>query len=422
MSVRQYIGARYVTKIYENTLDPSSAEWQSGVNYEPLTMVTYNYGTYLSKKQVPGSVGNPAANPTYWTQTGFYNGQIAQLFSDVANLQAEVDVLGMHKRYIFMSDSYGLHPSASDNWISRTVTKMGLSASDYYKFAEGGAGFARPGNFGHTMLTLLQDNIASIDDTNTITDLVLCAGTNDIMYISNYNETSVRTAIGNFITYVKTNLPNATVHLGMVGNFIGKNPSQYNAAYRMPFVYNTALSLNGGVYIKNSEYIMRNYTVFDDAQHPNSIGADYIANCVAAHLHGSEYNAHWSYECPLVTDGTNTIGGGNKFKVEINNDQTTVTFVGSSFTLGSSVTTPSDVSLMKYDPKKFGCPSESVMSFPILISEGLTTTIPATLTFEITDATLSDGGLIKFSALASTTTISGGAFVTGVITIPTIAF
>lgn len=86
MSVRQYIGARYVTKIYENTLNPSSAEWEASVNYEPLTMVTYNNGSYLSKKEVPASVGNPAANPTYWAQTGFYNGQIAQLQDQITDI------------------------------------------------------------------------------------------------------------------------------------------------------------------------------------------------------------------------------------------------------------------------------------------------------------------------------------------------
>ena len=61
--VRQYIGARYVTKIYENSLDPSNAEWEASVTYEPLTLVTYNNGSYLSKKEVPGTVGDPASNP-----------------------------------------------------------------------------------------------------------------------------------------------------------------------------------------------------------------------------------------------------------------------------------------------------------------------------------------------------------------------
>lgn len=85
--VRQYIGARYVTKIYENSNDPSSAEWEASVNYEPITMVTYNNGSYLSKKEVPASIGNPAANPAYWVQTGFYNGQIAYLQAQIDNIE-----------------------------------------------------------------------------------------------------------------------------------------------------------------------------------------------------------------------------------------------------------------------------------------------------------------------------------------------
>ena len=78
-NIRQYIGARYVFKIYENSQDPSSAEWEVGVTYEPLTIVTYLNSTYASKKDVPGSVGNPAANPQYCIVTGAYNGQIATL-------------------------------------------------------------------------------------------------------------------------------------------------------------------------------------------------------------------------------------------------------------------------------------------------------------------------------------------------------
>lgn len=90
MATRQYIGARYVTKVYENSLDPSSAEWESNVTYEPLTLVTYNNSSYLSKKEVPANIGNPAANPTYWTQTGFYNGQISVLQSQIDAINDEI--------------------------------------------------------------------------------------------------------------------------------------------------------------------------------------------------------------------------------------------------------------------------------------------------------------------------------------------
>ena len=87
MAVRQYIGARYTIKVYENSDDPSSAEWESGQAYEPITLVTYLNSSYLSKKQVPQNVGNPADNPQYWVVTGFYNGQIASLQQQIDDMK-----------------------------------------------------------------------------------------------------------------------------------------------------------------------------------------------------------------------------------------------------------------------------------------------------------------------------------------------
>lgn len=106
MSVRQYIGARYVTKIYENTLDPSSAEWQAGVSYEPLILVTYLNGSYLSKKAVPGAIGDPAANPTYWAQTGFYNGQIAGLQAQIDEINNTLYIVGPDAKYQTITAAY----------------------------------------------------------------------------------------------------------------------------------------------------------------------------------------------------------------------------------------------------------------------------------------------------------------------------
>ena len=50
MSVRQYIGARYVPTYYQNSLDPTSSEWEPNVNYDPLTIVSLpNLHSYQSK-------------------------------------------------------------------------------------------------------------------------------------------------------------------------------------------------------------------------------------------------------------------------------------------------------------------------------------------------------------------------------------
>lgn len=124
MGVRQYIGARYVVKIYENSLDPSSAEWESGGSYEPLTMVTYLNGSYLSKKIVPSSVGDPASNPDYWIQTGLYNGQIAAL-------QAQIDAL-----HISFNTAYGLfeNDTSDTSPAAEVVNSAGQGDTDQRAF------------------------------------------------------------------------------------------------------------------------------------------------------------------------------------------------------------------------------------------------------------------------------------------------
>lgn len=93
MAVRQYIGARYVTKFYQNSLDPLSTEWESGVFYEALTQVMYNYDTYISRMDVPDSVGDPASNPYYWAKTGDYNGQIATIQNELQLLEERAIVV-----------------------------------------------------------------------------------------------------------------------------------------------------------------------------------------------------------------------------------------------------------------------------------------------------------------------------------------
>lgn len=106
MSVRQYIGARYVTKIYENSLDPSSAEWEGGRSYEPLTLVTYLNSSYLSKKDVPASVGDPASNPTYWVITGAYNGQITSLQAQIDQISNTLYIVGPDAKYQTITAAY----------------------------------------------------------------------------------------------------------------------------------------------------------------------------------------------------------------------------------------------------------------------------------------------------------------------------
>lgn len=271
MSVRQYIGARYVTKVYENSLDPSSAEWEGGRAYEPLTLVTYLNSSYLSKKEVPASVGDPASNPTYWVITGAYNGQIAYLQTQINELRS--------KGYIFLSDSYGQYTDTDGKTYIDLLTEK-LNPAYSYDFHMSGRGFVNTGN--GTFLELLQDNESSIADRSAITDVVVLGGANDHDQAVN----TILSAIKTFVNYVKANYPNAKISIGQVGTHRSSGAEiQYFEKRSIP-AYKRC-SEYGATYLTGSEIILHSNTLLrSDLVHPNDNGIKALASGVYNALTG----------------------------------------------------------------------------------------------------------------------------------------
>lgn len=83
MSVREYIGARYVPLF----ADP--IEWDNTKTYEPLTIVYYQGNSYTSRQAVP--TGIAITNETYWALTGNYNAQIEAYRQEVSNYAEQVE-------------------------------------------------------------------------------------------------------------------------------------------------------------------------------------------------------------------------------------------------------------------------------------------------------------------------------------------
>lgn len=298
MAVRQYIGARYVTKVYENSLDPSSAEWESGVTYEPLTMVTYLNSSYLSKKEVPGSVGDPAANPTYWVVTGAYNGQILNLQNqidtinnvdlpaiqgditnidtveipaiqnnisaaqaDIATLKAKIDANS--RNYIIICDSYGeRYNSESRNYFTQAFYELGITS--FYDFSMGSAGFTRTGNLN--FLAVLQDNESVIPDKDAITDIIVMGGANDQL-----STPDIDAGISAFMAYAKAQYKNATIS---IGHFTNTLQTPYSGSLHTSILeYKKACAKYGAAYITNSEFCMARLDYHEnDAVHPSESG------------------------------------------------------------------------------------------------------------------------------------------------------
>ena len=148
MAVTQYIGARYVPLFYVNTVDGTNT-WEAGVQYDPLTIVTYLNQSYTSKIPVPSSVGNPADNPTYWVITGGYNSQVAQLQQDVDDLTLQYGVIapevaelyGRKRTFVLLGDSYeygidGDNPSqqvTGGGWGARCQTMLEAMGHTVYR-------------------------------------------------------------------------------------------------------------------------------------------------------------------------------------------------------------------------------------------------------------------------------------------------
>lgn len=282
-NIRQYIGARYVFKIYENSADPSSAEWESGVTYEPLTIVTYLNSTYASKKDVPGSVGNPASNPSYWVVTGAYNGQIATLqqqIDDINNtaipsINAAIQALtNKVTKYniIMIGDSYGTTGSGFTYFWEYFRDEMGLTEGvNFHHSFQSGAGFGN-GEF----LSQLVSISANISNKDAITDIFVCGGWNDSDKSQPYGtDAAFNTGVSNFDDYIKANYPNARMTLAHIS---WGNPEFAPIVYsQMPVSIERYRNQSGrGWRVLNGvEYILHRYNsnMWDSSStHPGSLG------------------------------------------------------------------------------------------------------------------------------------------------------
>ena len=296
MATRQYIGARYVTKIYENSLDPSSAEWEPGVTYDPLTLVTYNNSSYLSKKEVPGSIGDPAANPYYWVVTGAYNGQIMTLQAQVAKLEAPA--------YIMETTGDSTDRSSELSTALLTHSKILFTPGDFY-FATpvtlpDGAQLSGAGNSTKLIMDSLSTGyMFTVGEGNIIDNLVIDGGLSAKPANANANRH------GFLVTGISDPLKLSNCNLiGFGGNAIHVDDNGYVELTSVEIV-NCFFRFNGrGIYCsEHGEYALIDNSVFVD-------------NFVGAQLNGgnnvcsNDIFARNSYGAVVDGNGVDNVGHG----------------------------------------------------------------------------------------------------------------
>lgn len=323
---RQYVGARYVPKFFENP--DGSWDWAAGFQYEPLTIVKYGENTYTSKKLVPDTIGSPNLNLDYWANTGNYNGYIQLINQEIQELQIRTNLLDSKKIVIF-SDSYGMVNPSGYNWPDYIGSF--IPNSTIYNQSISGAGFIVENptlRFSYIL------NNYNISNPSQITDFILAAGYNDALIIqSNPQEIiSLRNAISDFAIAVKQKFINAKLWIGYLPwetelNLITKKNADGLISTRNGYNY---LFNNRMNYIPNIEYTLHDDSLLDNSgYHPNISGSQHIANNIAQAINGMtptvyyydtipvtsnfSYTGNWER---IIENGYETIRGNN---IAINN-------------------------------------------------------------------------------------------------------
>ena len=214
MAIRQYIGARYVPKFFENPNNTS--EWLPNVEYEPLTIVTYGLNTYTSKKLVPASVGDPSNNPDYWVATANFNAFVTELQNQIDDINDDIDDINDDiadlttdtKQYVVLiGDSY-----VDNGGVIAGVTAL-LDTNEYRFVANalGGASFSKTDHTGYTSYKSILES-TTVADPEKVNRVIIVGGYNEINYPDD-----IESGVNATVSYIRTRFPHAQIEYMPVG-------------------------------------------------------------------------------------------------------------------------------------------------------------------------------------------------------------
>lgn len=276
MATRQYVGARYVPKFSNQ----NGGVWNNTYSYEALEIVKHGNDFYTAKIPVP--TGIDILNTTYWIKTGDYNGAINTLDAKIDQVKDE-SIPNIEDRYfLFMGDSYDR--VTENGWSVLTASYMGVT--NYERRSAGGRGFA-PSSPSNSWKQYLIDN--PVDNPNSVTDIVICGGTND--YVS--SDSAITTGMQEFKSYVESIYPNLKrVYCGWIG-------WSHNLTHRPIFiekalVYKRIAIKQGWHFLNGCDNILKNVALIDDNgtdyAHPTSTGCEALAVGIADAVKTGCYN------------------------------------------------------------------------------------------------------------------------------------
>lgn len=205
------------------------------------------------------------------------------------------------RKFILMTDSYGVDDSVGGPSFSTLLESMIPRNIYAYNWSVGGAGFGWDYSHNEAFINIFNSRTAnwSQDEKNSITDLYVFGGANDgnILHASIANETQIRDRLDEFLRRVRAVLPNCTIHLGFIGWYRKLDRFEY---------YNKAFHIwmDGDCdFINNLNWIMHNKDFIRTADniHPTTTASKYLAKYIyKAILYGSINYIETFSDCTAV--------------------------------------------------------------------------------------------------------------------------
>ena len=130
MTVREYIGARYVPLFM--------GDWDNTKAYEPLSIVQHEGNSFTSRQYVP--VGIEITNGAYWAETGNFNAQVEQyreevqaitpyVEADKEAIEAEMPTAAGFREKAFLNS--GNTDNVTNQYVSLDLTEEGEKRKVY---------------------------------------------------------------------------------------------------------------------------------------------------------------------------------------------------------------------------------------------------------------------------------------------------
>ena len=308
-------------------------EWDISKQYPTYSIVVNDDQGYLSIKPVPANI--QIDNEEYWVLVINFTAQIADLGERVTELEnvtdslgdrmtdAEGDIAGLGLRmtaaegdidsidskqkniiknsfsdhnFLFIGDSWGAGWNAVEGNVTspETVIAQDLAPNSYYRYDEGGAGFAYVN--GHWFGKLLADFITDHEDiADTITDIFIMGGQNDLNdYATDYDTNNDQYSCKWCSDYINANFPNAKVWIGFLARTANFNTdASYTAINTTIDRYKNAARLYNWNYITHSELMVHDYSMICPNDGKHLLEAGYIK--LGHYLAQSIKNGFWDH-------------------------------------------------------------------------------------------------------------------------------